>query len=406
VTGTITAHKAGTVTYRWVLSDGKTTAPATLTFTAPGSMSVTGPTIKAAKTSSGWARLETTSPDAVASNKAAYQLTCLGHGHKAGGISAAATVTPVTSAIKCTATPTTFNFAGSITSTRKVTVTYHWAFSNGTTSPVYTMKFNGKGTQAVVPATFKPPAHKYTGSASIIVTSPVSASSNTAAFTLSCANTVLTESLSAAPTSPATFACGSARPGFTVTGAISATLAAKVTYHWVRSNGTSTGSSTVSIGNGGTQHVADHLKPTADKWSATDTLDITSPVVLSKSISVSLSCTGSSVIAVSVTETGAVAGPAGEVVSYVVSVTTAGTAAVSVNWTATTSLTTSPGTTTVGSGSFKDSGSTNYSTKVSVTFLPSCGNFNYLVMQATAKGTHGTAKTGTNATAAASVGCP
>jgi Protein kinase domain len=398
VTGTITAHKAGTVTYRWVLSDGKTTAPATLTFTAAGAMSVTGPTIKATKTSSGWARLKTTSPDAVASNKATYQLTCLGHGHKAGGISAVATVTPLTSAIKCTATPTTFNFAGSITSTRKVTVSYHWSFSNGSTSPVYTMKFTGKGTHAVVAATFKPPAHKYMGSASIIVTSPVSASSNSAAFTLSCANTVLSTSLSSAPSSPASFKCGSARPGFTITGTISATLATKVTYHWVRSNGTSTGSSTVSIGNHGTQDVTDHLTPSADKWSGGDTLDITSPVVLSRSISVSVSCTGSSVIAVSVTP-----GPPPtftgntEPISYVISVTTSGTAAVNVSWTAWESPDGSASGTQSGNGSFKDSGSTNYSTKFTVTYNPGCGAaFVDAVLVASAKGTNGKTVTGSS----------
>jgi hypothetical protein len=388
VTGTITAHKAGTVTYRWVYSDGKTSAPATVHFNAPGSMTVTGPPIKAAKTSSGWAKLEVTSPDAVASNKATYQLMCLGHGHKAGGISALATVTPATSAIKCTAKPTTFDFTGTITSGKKVTVTYHWAFSNGTTSAAATLTFTGKGTQAVAPATFTPPTDKDTGSAAIIVTSPVSASSNSAAFTESCANTTITATLSSAPASPATFACGAARPGFTITGAIGASLASPVTYHWVRSNGTSTGSSTVSVGNGGTADVTDHLTPTADTWSGSDTLDITSPVVLSRSISVSLHCTGSTVLAVSATYTSNSGAGNAEDVTFVIGVTTEGTAAVNVSWSAL------EGSTSVDSGSFKDSGGTSYSSKITAVYNPACGDFDDVTLSVSATGTNGHTVTG------------
>ncbi len=388
VTGTITAHKAGTVTYRWVYSAGTETAPATVHFTAAGSMTVTGPAIKAAKTGTGWARLEVTSPNAVASNKATYQLTCLGHGHKAGGISATATVTPATSAIKCTAKPTTFDFTGTITSKKKETVTYHWAFSNGTTSAPATLTFTAKGTQAVTPATFTPPTDKDTGSAAIIVTSPVSASSNSAVFTLSCANTVVSATLSSAPASPASYACGASPPAFTITGAISATLATSVTYHWVRSNGTSTGAATVSVGTAGTADVTDHFTPAGN--SASDTLDITSPVTLSKTITLDSACTGSHVLTVSAVEDSASSNGNSEVVNYTVTVTTVGTGKVHLSWTTSESLSsTAQGTQDVNTSSVTLSGKTSYTETFTGTFTPECGNFNYYVMGATATGTDG-----------------
>jgi hypothetical protein len=77
-TGSVKSAKAETVTYYWARSDGKDTAPATLTFTAAGTkpvqpLAVTPP----AASGSGEAVLVVTSPVTTASAPATYTLTCL-----------------------------------------------------------------------------------------------------------------------------------------------------------------------------------------------------------------------------------------------------------------------------------------------------------------------------------------
>ena len=75
--GTIRAPKAETVTYYWVLSSGKDSAPATLTFPDPGTKAVAPLIIvPSAASGTGEAVLVVTGPVAVASRPAAYTLSC------------------------------------------------------------------------------------------------------------------------------------------------------------------------------------------------------------------------------------------------------------------------------------------------------------------------------------------
>jgi hypothetical protein len=76
-TGSIRASKAGRVTYYWAQSDGVNSAPATLTFTGPGTqatepLTITPPTASG----SGTAVLVVTKPVTTASSPATYSLTC------------------------------------------------------------------------------------------------------------------------------------------------------------------------------------------------------------------------------------------------------------------------------------------------------------------------------------------
>jgi serine/threonine-protein kinase len=76
-TGSIRAARAETVTYYWARSDGASSAPATLTFTGPGTQSVKPLTISPPGASGpGEAVLVVTSPVATASSPAVYTLTC------------------------------------------------------------------------------------------------------------------------------------------------------------------------------------------------------------------------------------------------------------------------------------------------------------------------------------------
>jgi hypothetical protein len=142
--------------------------------------------------------------------------------------------------------------------------------------------------------------------------------------------------LMSSPPSPVSFACGSPRPGFTITGAITASRASTLTYHWVRTDGTSTGSQTISIGAGQTGNVTDSWTPPADNYSGSDALDITSPVSQMSPTPISLACTGSHVISVTIaqgTPTFTNQGGMG-FLTYTITINTDGTGAVSFDWSA------------------------------------------------------------------------
>jgi eukaryotic-like serine/threonine-protein kinase len=245
-------------------------------------------------------------------------------------------VAPASSTITCGAGRPAFVLSGTITTNAAGTVTYHWALSNGTTTAARTLTFSARGTASVVPDTFTPPADSFTGSAKLVVTSPVGVTSNTAVFTLSCVNPQLSVSLMSSPPSPVSFACGSPRPGFTITGAITASRATTLTYHWARSDGTSPGSQTISIGAGQTGDVTDSWTPPADTFSGSDALDITAPVSQTASIPINLACTGSHVISVTIVQNAPTFTNQGGIgfLTYAVTVNTDGTAPVNFDWSA------------------------------------------------------------------------
>jgi hypothetical protein len=195
--------------------------------------------------------------------------------------------------------------------------------------------------------------------------------------------------LSSSPPSPASFTCGSPRPGFAITGAITASRATPVTYHWVRSDGTSTSPATVTIGTGQTSDVTDSWTPPADNYSGSDTLDITSPVSQSTSIPLSLSCTGTHVLDVIINQgPAAVSGDSGSI-PYSVTVTTAGTGPVRFDWA--TSLAPASGSAGESSGMQTLSGRTSYMIPLTGSFPDGngCIGAESAVLNVTATGTDG-----------------
>jgi hypothetical protein len=137
-----------------------------------------------------------------------------------------------------------------------------------------------------------------------------------------------------------------------------------VTYHWVRSDGTSTGSQTVSLGAGQTGDVTDSWTPPADTFSGSDALDITSPVSQTASIPISLACTGSHVLTVTIVQGTPDIVDSGNMgfLSYTVTVTTEGTGPVSFDWNTSAPAEDIPST---DMGSVPLSGSTSYAFVVS-----------------------------------------
>jgi serine/threonine-protein kinase len=84
--------------------------------------------------------------------------------------------------------------------------------------------------------------------------------------------------------------CPAVLPTLTVPGTISSDRATTVTYHWARSNATSTGSAQVAIPAGGTVSVPDSVTAASNQWQITDTLVVTGPSAHSAAAKVSVGC--------------------------------------------------------------------------------------------------------------------
>lgn len=82
--------------------------------------------------------------------------------------------------------PKRFNFTGTITVNAAGSVTYHWARSDGTSTPNKVLNFAEAGTNAVDPIFWELGASGENRWREIVVTAPNSTSSNRATFTLTC----------------------------------------------------------------------------------------------------------------------------------------------------------------------------------------------------------------------------
>ena len=98
--------------------------------------------------------------------------------------------------------------------------------------------------------------------------------------------------ITAAASNPAAVSgtCPAALPSISVPGTISSNRATTVTYHWARSNGTSTAATQVAIAAGGSVSVPDSVAAASNQWTITDTLEVTSPSAHSASATVSVAC--------------------------------------------------------------------------------------------------------------------
>jgi hypothetical protein len=250
-TGSVTSQKAEMVTYYWALSDGQNSAPATLTFTGPGTMAAAPLTITPpADPASGEAVLVVTSPVSAASAPATYALTCTA---AVQTLTAAATVSPATQTIaSCSAAAPTFTFGGSITATAAATVGYYWKLPSGN-GPAQTLTFTGAGTKAVTAASYKPASDTASGSGSIVVTTPHAAASNAAAFELTCgtglslsSSAATTATVGAAYSGTATVTGGQGAYAWSVTG-LPAGLKSAATAGTLKISGTPTTAGTATV---------------------------------------------------------------------------------------------------------------------------------------------------------------
>jgi eukaryotic-like serine/threonine-protein kinase len=293
-TGLISDSKTGTVSYYWALSDGATSPVQTLTFSKAGTQSVQQLTVTPpADTASGEGMLVVSSPGMATSSPAFYSLTCTSTSTTAPGalhLSAAASASPATQTISCLAAPPAITFKGTITANEATTVSYHWRLPGGN-GPTRTLTFSKAGTLAVAAATFTPSGDTASGSGTIVITGPMGATSAAAPFTITCSQANITVSLSSSPASPDSVACGITPPTFTLTGSLTSNQALSgVKYEWLRSNGTTGSSGTISLAAGTPKTVTDTFKPPSDTFSGSDELEITAPFVEKESLPIGLSC--------------------------------------------------------------------------------------------------------------------
>ena len=183
-TGTVSAVTAGTVRYQWVYSSGKPGPVRSVSFRAAGSVVVAGATVSRKTAGGGWGEIKVISPVARTSDQASYKLLC-GSG-STGGVSATASVTPAARTVSCDQAVPAFTASGSVKSAKAETVTYYWAQSEGKDSAPATLTFTAPGTKPVRPLAVTPPAASGSGEAVLVVTSPVTAASAPATYTLTC----------------------------------------------------------------------------------------------------------------------------------------------------------------------------------------------------------------------------
>jgi eukaryotic-like serine/threonine-protein kinase len=110
-------------------------------------------------------------------------------------------------------------------------------------------------------------------------------------------------SVSVTSPGPVSGTCPATLPAMTASGTISSDRATTVTYHWARSNGTSSGSATKSVAAGGSVGVSDSVTPASNNWEIGDTLTVTSPSSHSATAKLDVQCSYS---ALSLTNPGTV----------------------------------------------------------------------------------------------------
>jgi eukaryotic-like serine/threonine-protein kinase len=150
-------------------------------------------------------------------------------------------VSPPTAASKC-ATPTTFTFTGTVTSTDAGSVPYQWVYSTGQTSAVRTLNFTGIGEQSVSSGSVTTSTAGDGWAELKLLLTPTPKVSSQASYTLICsgANSDISVSAKIAPAALYYDSCSAPHPTLTATGTVTAKNAGIVTFYWAMSNGTKT----------------------------------------------------------------------------------------------------------------------------------------------------------------------
>jgi len=208
-------------------------------------------------------------------------------------LKAVANVSPPVAASKC-ATPTSFTYSGTVTTTAQGTVKYQWVYSSGKPGPVQTLSFAAAGHQTVTGETVKTKTVG-DGWAELKVLSPTALTSNKATYKLLCkaSGTSQVSATASVQVPSGTTTCPSTPPSLTATGSITSAKAGTVTYYWAQSDGQNSAAATLTFARPGTMAAAPlTFTPAADPGSGQAVLVVTGPVAAaSNPATYTLSCT-------------------------------------------------------------------------------------------------------------------
>lgn len=183
--GSISVTKPGKVQFKFIRSDNAHAPVQTLEFTQPGSKPVSttwtlgSPALPEYE---GWQAIQIVYPQPVTSNRAAFKVRCAPEPLR---IMASLKATPEHYQGKC---PAVIRFDGSITVSLATTVKYRFTRSDNAVAPEQTLVFAAPGTKPVSTTWTLggPGLPSYEGWQAIEVSAPLAASSNRAAFKVTC----------------------------------------------------------------------------------------------------------------------------------------------------------------------------------------------------------------------------
>lgn len=246
--GRITSNSAGIVTYRWIRSDGASAPIKSILFSSPGSRTVTSSWDlgRGDHAVHRWKAIEILTPNRMTSGHADFTVPPLG-----GSV----TRVTVRSTGRTDIDPShiRFDFEGRISVDSPMTVTYRWIRSDGASTPVETLVFSTPGARTVTTSWQLPrqdhPVHLWQA---LEVVTPNPMTSNHTNFTVPPLSGAVS-SVTARSTGHTDVDANTVR--FDFEGRITASVPTTVTYRWIRSDGASPPTETLTFSSAGTRTV-------------------------------------------------------------------------------------------------------------------------------------------------------
>jgi len=253
--GRISVNGSGTVSYKFLRNDGASAPIQTLTFDGPGSqdISTTWDIGGAGFNYSGWEQIQILDPQTMTSNQATFNIQC----ESPAVLQVTDTslqADPVNYVGPC---PARITFSGTISVSGSGTVSYKFLRSDGAIAPTQTLTFNGPGSQNVSTTwDLGGAGMTYSGWEQIQILDPQSLTSNQAIFSIECESPtplqVTDVSLHADPIDYV----GSCPVRITFTGTISVNSGGTVSYKFLRSDGATATTETLTFDGPGSQDIS------------------------------------------------------------------------------------------------------------------------------------------------------
>jgi len=246
--GRITSNSAGIVTYRWIRSDGASAPIKSILFSSPGSRTVTSTWDlgRGDHAVDRWKAIEILTPNRMTSGHANFTVPSLGGSVTRVTVRSIGRTDVDSSHIR-------FDFEGRISVDSPMTVTYRWIRSDGASAPVESLVFPTAGARTVTTSwqvgRRDHPLHLWQA---LEVLTPNPMTSNHANFTVPPLSGAVS-SVTARSTGHTDIDANTVR--FDFEGRITASVPTTATYRWIRSDGASPPTETLTFSSAGTRTV-------------------------------------------------------------------------------------------------------------------------------------------------------